>query len=95
MQFPETYKFTCVSTGHLRQSDVKAMEDFSGAVANYPEGFFIWTGYAPSQEVPPDVMKEIGPILGAILDAASAEGYAYVQFDSDGPELDGFPTFDW
>lgn len=106
MSEPEIHKLLVLSTSHLPEHLGRPGEDGLGNVAGVvADGIeFGWLMWVPPEDPRSHVMAyEADPMddrddqltVVRILEKASELGCAYVKFDSDGPWLDGLPTWEW
>lgn len=84
-----------LSTGHLGATIATGDDPLMNTVASMTgeHGWLVYTG----PEHVPVVANEPGAmqVLRDILHHARQQGCTYVLFDSDGPTLPQFPTYDW
>jgi hypothetical protein len=89
----EISKVLTLSTAHIRQLNVRWLEQWSKHDSNAPlivyakdGGWFIdttaWSGY-------------ITPELRQLLSLARRHGCAWLVLDKDGPTVDNLPVFKW
>lgn len=89
----EIRKFVDVSTAHIQQADVRALErlsrsgQYSGLLEG-PCGFFIWTGYHDESAFPQTVRN----VLKWAHDEKSID---YVMFDQDADSVEGLIEYDY
>lgn len=102
----ESYRTLCLSTAHLTPKDAGYLRqlaeglDRSGIVPK-EGGWFLWT-HEGDLDVFHDALycafgegAEWSDALSKIVAAAHAEGFRYIDFDQDAPEVDGLPRYDW
>lgn len=90
----EIYKTLVASTAHIDSDDIEAIHSF-------PEIFSCYThDYGVRIHMSEGIIESAGQLLISeglkllILFAVSND-CAYLDLDSDGPEYDDFPQYDW
>lgn len=91
---PEFAKVLVLSTAHLGEASATGDDPPVNALASLfgEHGWLVLTEVQlPVVHNEPVAMQ----VLRDILHYARRRGCAYVLFDSDGPTLEKFPTYDW
>lgn len=92
--FNEEYKTVGVCTNHMTYEDSlelsRMVKEDASMIAERPTGFFV-----KLYEEDNAPYANLSPALNAILMSAANQGYRCVEFDSDAPEVDGAPSFNW
>ncbi|MCR9254745.1 MAG: hypothetical protein NXI16_01465 [Alphaproteobacteria bacterium] len=96
MSAPKLRPFLDCSTSHISPDTADALEqEANGIEATMnaspvmagPHGYFVHVSGLSFTPTPDD--------LKAVLDFAKAQGADYVLFDSEAPEIEGLPTYEW
>lgn len=79
-----------ISTSHLEEATARRLTVLgikapAGAVAVYPEGFFLQTGI---------LMSDMPADLATVLDWAAKYDFRWIRFDADGVFVD-LPSYEW
>lgn len=93
----ETYKAVALSTGHLRESDAKALSFLVGTdqlIMERDTGFFVKL-MVDTENKGINARPELSPEFNRIIQWASEKGFALIEFDGAAETVDIFPTFDW
>jgi hypothetical protein len=93
-----SFKLLDCSTSHVTPADLKLLsKGRSPAIyGHYEYGAILWVPEATDIELHVEEWKEIGwsDYLIDLVKYAAKEGFARLQLDSDGQELEGLPMFD-
>ncbi len=91
----EFAKVLVVSTAHLGSAIATGEKPLMNSIASMTGdyGWLVYTGpdHLPVEDDEPAAMQ----VLRDLLHYARRRGCEYVMFDSDGPTLKQFPTYDW
>ncbi len=96
MIFPEVHRYAVVSTGMMSLLDMKTMQfdarnptPGSPIIYEYPEGFWV---YCASES---DDFEGYSDNVKKIIEDARKQEITYIQFDRDGPQIEGLKVHDW
>ena len=90
----EIAKVLLLSTGHLGAAITTGDDPLMNTVASLT-GEHGWLAYVGAQLTVVANEPAAMQVLRDVLHYARQQGCAYVLFDSDGPTLPQFPTYDW
>ena len=90
----ETYKTMVASTCHVTKEDLETLEmetDIFSTVDHY---------YGTRVFLGEDLLQEMGQVsvsegLEMLILFAMSNGCLYLELDSDGPDYEKFPRYDW
>lgn len=99
----EIQRVLVVGTAHMTRSDSRLLEGggYSRTYLKWEHGYWIWipsgqNSAADFADVRADaLMAGMSEAFVSMLAKARDHGVEWLRFDSDGPTLDGQPTFNW
>lgn len=99
----EISKMLTISVAHICEDTWDKLnkictEDYTGdawGLAIYPKSDFGWWIYVPSEESWSGISSEAPEDLMQLLHFAKSVDCGILCLDCDGPEIEGFSTFDW
>ena len=96
----EVEKTWVVSSAHIAESDSDKLRSGESGMTATCSKFFLLVVVHHDRDIfqsDIDIMEECGFSFefGQLLVFALTQGFHNIKFDSDGPQVPGFPTFDW
>lgn len=81
----EIHRTLMLSTAHVAPAELPQLEDHASMHSD--DGWLLYTGR--------DIDPASAPSLAAVVALALREQCVFIRFDSDGPQVDELPVYDW